>query len=189
MKILITVVLLSLFLLSAPANGQTEKYQCSNACALDKQTPYCLVAPKDAKLALALGSVKKRFASSTKDTLLATDLKMWFDVANDECKRTDTAFSGTVWTNTGEACILSTRLDILPGAKPIAIGITIPSKLQFTVVNKEVVTTFTVVNSLPYLRIDDPNLQADWGGAIRAVIADSNSVLFQVQRGCIKFPL
>lgn len=172
-------------LVSTVATGQTEKYQCKTACDPNKLTPYCLVAPQNPKITPALRSLRAKFAAST-TPLSAPDLRTWFGLASDPCGRSDTTFTGGVWSNTGAACLLGTQLDLVPGGKPVEISLSVPSKLQFTVVNTGGVSKYSVLNSMPYLLINDANLQMDWGGIVKEITATDTSALFQIQRGCIK---
>lgn len=180
------------FTFSLSAIGQPsgpEKYKCETACGSATPTAYCLVAPRDSKLAFAFGEVRKKFLAPSTPPLLSSELKHWFALTDDPCKRSDTVYSGGLWTNDGEACVLSAKLDILPGAKSVVVSISMPSRFQFTAKGVGDTVTFTTVNSSPFLRIEDPNLQLDWGGVIKGATANTSSALFQLPRGCIKLPL
>ena len=167
----------------------TGKYQCIEACGGTTPTPYCMVAPPDAKLASALTAVKQRLASQSVSRISSADLMKFFEQTDDPCTRGDTVRANDVWSNKGAACLLSVNVDVFPGAAGVPIRIHIPGELYFTVTQRGEWLTLAPRTTASLLEIRDPDLHNDWGGVIQSVSANARSALFQLPRGCIKIAL
>jgi hypothetical protein len=186
-----------LFAVSVAAFGQqssstlasASRYECTTACAATDPSPYCMVAPRDAKLASALSQLRQRLGNPTPSQLSSADLMRFFDVKDDPCTRGDTLHESGVWANKGAACLLSVNVDVFPGASKVPIRIHIPSELLFTATQRADWLKITPRRTATVLEIADANLHHDWGGTIQGVYANASSALFQLPRGCIKIPL
>lgn len=176
----------------AAAFGQqaaVSRYECTAACGGAAPTPYCLVAPRDAKLASALQELRSRLGNPTSPRLSKADLMHIFDLTEDPCTRSDTVREKGIWSNIGAACLLSVNVDVFPGATKVPIRIHIPAEMYFTVSQQAQWLKIAPQRTATLLEIADANLHNDWGGTIQSVYADASQALFQVPRGCIKVPL
>jgi hypothetical protein len=116
-----------------------------------------------------------------KDSIMRT-----FDVQTDPCGRSDTVFDGNTVRNTGQACDLSG--DIAVGSNmTTGISVHIGEVLEgeITVGGSKLSATFRDAGYAPHIGFDDPDLERDWGGSVKEVLADENFVAFGTEKGCI----
>jgi len=143
---------------------------------------YCLVL----KLSQSQsdGLIKLRDAiTAERATISASELRGFFGLSEDPCNRLDTVIKGGTIKNSGDACDLTADPTELPRQLTgLRVTVQVPGVVLGTM-KKDAGMTLV---DFPYsqmrgkLELSNTLLDADWGGDIKSIYVDNNSVGFSV---------
>jgi hypothetical protein len=165
--------------------GQTKGIDCAKACDSSPPSPLCSLNSLPEK---ERAEIDQLFATVTKlsgKVLGSADLLKMFGLSVDPCKRADTTFANGRIANSGQSeCFLSTKVD------DIGVALRIPKTLEgqlLSLTDKEVRIAFQNEASSPELKIDDVDLNDDFGGIVTMVSVVPSRALLQVRDSCMAF--
>ena len=178
---------LTLAVFQAPADASVS---CSELCPDLAISATCNYAPLDPDhslsepLEVAYHTVHDLSAEG--GLLPAAQLREWFGIELDPCRRGDTAFVGSGLVNVGETCLLKAQLD-----EDLFAIIEVPVILEGSLQTQNGIRVEFVPNRAPTLQFvdiegDAVGLDADFGGSIRHLEAKGRSLFFRTkERRCV----
>jgi len=177
-------------LLLAAATGASAKLimtdnplDCRQLCS-DPSSSLCesTMAPADINEQLrSLGQKVKGVRNS--GSISARELLTMFGQTRSDCSRSDTVFSGGVFSNLGQNCTLTAKLPALK----VTAHVDIPPQVKGTIADSAsgLRAEFPYSEARPLVTIDDKDLNAQFGGAVRSAELDAGAFRVETERACI----
>ena len=112
-----------------------------------------------------------------------SELMKIFNEQDDPCNRKNTVFEDGRITNEGDACVIRAPIS----EWEIGVELAIPARLagSWSVTNGDISIAFTDQATSAELRIDDVDLNSEWGGLIRSVKVSREKVHLETVNGCV----
>lgn len=151
----------------------------------DPESPYCLHL-KESRYADSFKELYHIFQAPETDLISAKQLQDLFKEHNDPCHRSDTTIRKNLLTNQGNGCDMTTNLS-LSSDKTVKVKITIPADLYSSMLKSEKAVNFKTIGWPIVLAIDDPDLEADWGGDVSRLVLTEKYARIPRIRGCIQY--
>lgn len=163
-------------------------YASANDCHVcdNPNSPYCLQINDPGQYEHSFKELYRIFQSPKTDSLSAKTLQNLFKTPNDPCHRSDTAIVSGQLTNQGDSCYLKTSLNLQTG-NSVKVKVTIPGRLAASINKSETEVHFSTLGWPIILEIDDPDLQADWGGDINELLMTNIHARIPRPNGCIQY--
>lgn len=156
---------------------------CKVECS--KESPFCFASaiPQDQSASLRQ---LYRLTSVKPPKIDMREMLDIFNIANDPCGRSSILF-GEIVENSGDICSL--RSHIVSGPFSVDATITMPEIVRATgsFLANEMQFEFSDPGAAPSLKLDDENLNADWGGIAKSIVATPTSMTVAVgAESCIQ---
>lgn len=150
----------------------------------------CLLPPLEhsaSELLAQLGKLRELALTNKSGSLKQVAIMKIFGLTDDPCHRGDTQIVGGKIKNVGQSsCALKAALP-LPNTTKNGITLLIPALAvgDISFEASMVSIDFSDVNAAPFLRLEDDDLQRDWGGVVHSITASPGAVLVGTDNGCI----
>lgn len=155
---------------------------CRSACSAG--SPYCLTESVGGPQADGLRRLHALVAQQPAE-ISPQDIQKMFGIVTDPCRRQETIINNSMLSNYGDVCSLQAPINQANIVAKISIPSTLQGRLQ--VIGSDIDLFFDDVESRPILTLSDAFLNADWGGGIKSVFSDNNSLGFAVgSESCIR---
>lgn len=183
------------------APDQVSLAQCISDC-VEKKTgrpPYCAAAriQLPGSHARGLRTVRSEIEKGGSTFTLESDqLLNSFGYKQDPCKRSGLIVNSNIIRNTGDECAADITCEQWDETRGVctsrqssadAVRLLIPAEIEgaLTVADGLQTVTFDDPRKSPSIELEGRDMTEEWGGSIRSIRTDNQSILIQMPRSCV----